>query len=117
MREFRGSVAVSLPRKHMNIVLFQYVRAWQCLAVAGVCHARKLLINKMKSGVVADAWQLYINIYPRGISPRRYIDDSHRIFWPKFGGRKQTTPSIRSQPGNGSGGDHSSCVDRGRRSG
>lgn len=93
MREFRGSVAVSLPRKHMNVVLFQYVRAWQCLAVAGVCHARKLLINKMKSGVVADAWQLYINIYPRGISPRRYIDDSHRVFGPKFGGRKTNRPS------------------------
>ena len=57
MRDFCGSMAWQLPRKHGNVFCFQYVRAWQWQAVAGLCHARNLLKIKRKSRVVADAWQ------------------------------------------------------------
>jgi hypothetical protein len=69
MREFRGSVAGLLPRKHINVVLFQEVTAWQRQVVAGLCHACKLLISKTKRGVVADAWQPYINISLGAVAP------------------------------------------------
>lgn len=63
MRDFCGSMAGQLPRKHGNVFCFQYVRPWQWQVVAGLCHARNLLKEKRKNRVVADAWQPSIYDY------------------------------------------------------
>ena len=66
MRDFRGSLAVPLPRRHSDIVCFQYVTPWQWQAVAGLCHACNVLKLNRKTGVVADAWQRSTNVHSRG---------------------------------------------------
>lgn len=71
MRDFRGRMAVVLPRCQCNVVCFQYVRVWQWQGVAGLCHARNLLKAKGKSSVVADGWQGSTNVHSAALLPQR----------------------------------------------